>query len=229
MSNKLNILESKKLFREFNYLMSDVEFKNEFSREYGREFEKELKSMLNEEPIFKQACKDKFGNILDKPADAPNVNQSSTPGDVLNLELSDSTELVVFTGQTISSEPVIKLESDNQKLKDLYRKIVQKTHPDKVNSDALSEFYVRATEANKRGDILTIYAVSNELGIKFDISDEEITILRRQIHMIKLEQDNFEKSHFWVWANTKFDGKKKDIIKHFLFHNAPAVKNLFWT
>jgi hypothetical protein len=33
MAKKLNILESKKLFREFNYLMSDVEFKNDLVEE----------------------------------------------------------------------------------------------------------------------------------------------------------------------------------------------------
>ena len=119
--------------------------------------------------------------------------------------------------------------SDNQKMKDLYRKIVQKTHPDKVKSDALNEFYVRATEANKRGDILTIYAVSSELGIKFEMSDEEIEILRVQINTIKLQQLNFERSHFWVWANSKMKNKKNEVIKHFLFHNAPSVKVLFST
>ena len=221
MTNKLNVLESKKLFREFNYLMSDVEFKNEFSREYGQEFELEIRKILDEEPIIKQACKDIFGTQLDvdiAPADiAPAVN----------IELSDSTEIILFTGEKTSDEPIIKLESDNQTLKELYRKIVQKTHPDKINSDLLNDFYVRAVEANKRGDILTIYAISSELGIKFEISDEEVLVLRTQIQMIKLQQINFEKTHFWAWANSKQDIQRKEIIRHFLINNAPVVKSLF--
>jgi len=40
MSSKLNILESKKLFKEFNYLMSDVEFKENFTVEYSPVFER---------------------------------------------------------------------------------------------------------------------------------------------------------------------------------------------
>jgi len=220
MTNKLNVLESKKLFREFNYLMSDVEFKNEFSREYGQEFELEIRKILDEEPIIKQACKDIFGTQLDvdiAPTDiAPAVN----------IELSDSTEIILFTGEKTSDEPIIKLESDNQTLKELYRKIVQKTHPDKINSDLLNDFYVRAVEANKRGDILTIYAISSELGIKFEISDEEVLVLRTQIQMIKLQQINFEKTHFWAWANSKQDIQRKEIIRHFLINNAPVVKSL---
>ena len=222
MHNKLNILESKKLFKEFNYLMSDNEFKREFTREYGKEFEEDIRKILSEEPIFKQVCKDKFGDLLED-----SKNEEASEG--AKPELSDSTEIVVFTGQTITSEPLIKLEGDNQKMKDLYRKIVQKTHPDKVKSDALNEFYVRATEANKRGDILTIYAVSSELGIKFEMLDEEIETLRVQINTIKLQQLNFERSHFWVWANSKMKNKKNEVIKHFLFHNAPSVKVLFST
>lgn len=218
MANKLNILESKKLFREFNYLMSDVEFKNEFSREYGQEFEFELRKMLDEEPIIKQACKDIFGTQLD-------IDVTSAVD--ANIELSESTEIIIFSGDKTSDEPIIKLESNNQTLKELYRKIVQKTHPDKINSDVLNEFYVRAVEANKRGDILTIYAISSELGIKFEISDEEVVVLRAQIEMIKMQQINFERTHFWAWANSKQDVQRKEIIRHFLVNNAPVVKNLF--
>jgi len=227
MANKLNILESKKLFREFNYLMSDVEFKNEFSREHGQEFEGMLKQILAEEPILKQACKDKFGSLLDVPKDK--INEETVDGETQETiqGLSDSTEVIVFTGQKISSEPIIKLETDNQKLKDLYRKIVQKTHPDKVKSDVLSEFYVRATEANKREDIFTIYAISSELGIVFEISSNEIKALRRQLREIKLQQINFESSHFWAWANTETEGDRREILKHFLINNAPFVKSLF--
>lgn len=218
MANKLNILESKKLFREFNYLMSDVEFKNEFSREYGQEFELELRKMLDEEPIIKQACRDIFGTQLD-------IDVTSAVD--ANIELSESTEIIIFSGDKTSDEPIIKLESNNQTLKELYRKIVQKTHPDKINSDVLNDFYVRAVEANKRGDILTIYAISSELGIKFEISDEEVVALRAQIEMIKMQQINFERTHFWAWANSKQDIQRKEIIRHFLVNNAPVVKNLF--
>lgn len=224
MANKLNVLESKKLFREFNYLMSDVEFKNEFSREYGQEFELEIRKILDEEPIIKQACKDIFGTQLDVDI-TPTVEVH--PVIDINNEISDSTEVTIFVGDKISDEPIIKLESDNQTLKELYRKIVQKTHPDKINSDVLNDFYTRAVEANKRGDILTIYAISSELGIKFEISDEEVLVLRTQIQMIKLQQINFEKTHFWAWANSKQDMQRKEIIRHFLINNAPVVKSLF--
>ncbi|MEK6829524.1 MAG: hypothetical protein AABY15_05350 [Nanoarchaeota archaeon] len=220
MSNKLNILESKKLFKEFGYLMSDVEFKNEFIREYGHLFEGAMKTALYEEPILKQSCIDRFGDILSPK------KQDEKPIDE-HIEMSNSTDVVAFIGEKISEEPVIKLEPGNQKMKELYRKIVQKTHPDKVKSDALNEFYVKATSANKRGDIFAMYVICNELGIKFDVSDEEIIALKNHIHTIKTRQFNFERSHIWAWVYETNEGRKREIIRHFLINYAPHVSNLF--
>ena len=226
MSNKLNILESKKLFKEFNYLSSDIEFKNEFAREYGKGFEKALRKLLREEPIFKQACKDKFG-LNFSGATVSNIEPSKSPSKGPSKEPNNNLDVVIFTGSTISHEPIIKLGKDDQKLKHLYRKIVQLTHPDKIKSDALNELYVKAVDANKSGDILTIYSICNELGIKFNISDKEILILKRQIMLIKKQQSGFETSHLWLWVHAENPNKKLKLIKHFLLHNAPTVAVLF--
>jgi len=228
MSIKLNILESKKLFRELDYLMSDVEFKEEFAMEYSPKFEQSIIELLKEEPIIKQACKDKFGALLDEDKPKPKSDAvSGAVNDAVNDAVkSDSTDVVVFSGEPIQKK-IILLEGEPQKVKYLYRKIVQKTHPDRVNSDALHELYNKATKANKARDILTLYSICNELGIKFNITDNEIAALRNQNKKITLQQINFEKSHLWVWAHVE-DGQKKEVIKHFLLSNAPVVKRLFF-
>lgn len=231
MSIKLNILESKKLFREFNYLMSDVEFKEEFAVEYSPVFEEKLRGLLKDEPILKQACKDRFGKLLE-PDKEPDpvypegaVGDGTAPGPIL----SDCTDVIVYTGPKFTEEkqPVLFLEGDIQKIKHLYRKIVQKTHPDKVNSDALNELYNKATKANKNKDLLTLYSICNELGIKFNITDQEIMLIKNELHKIKMQQEIFEKSHLWLWANIENEVQKKEILKHFLLNNAPMVKGLF--
>ena len=220
MSSKLNILESKKLFKEFNYLMSDVDFKNEFIIEYAKSFEEDIRTALIEEPLLKQSCKDKFGDILN-----PNENLVQKE----EIVMSDSTDVIIFTGQTISYEPIIKLEHGNQKIKDLYRKIVQKTHPDKIKSDTLNEFYVKATEANKNGDILSMYSICNELRISFEISNEEVAGLKHQINIIKSHQFNFERGHMWAWVHEQNKDRKREIIRHLLINYAPSVATLFTT
>lgn len=225
MSKRLNILESKKLFKEFNYLLSDIDFKNEFQREYGGAFERELRRVLREEPIFKQACKEKFG--LGATGNTETINEIGGEANRETDEPEDSTDIVVFTGSTMANEPIIKVDMDDQKLKHLYRKIVQKTHPDKIKSESLNELYVKSTDAKKSGDILTIYSICNELKIKFNINDKEIAILKKQINFIKSQQRIFEGSHLWLWVHTNNEKRKKEIIKHFLLHNAPAVAILF--
>jgi hypothetical protein len=231
MSSKLNILESKKLFREFNYLMSDVEFKEEFAVEYSPIFEKCLRQLLSDEPILKQACKDRFGKLLEPDAEVEPAYPEGAGGDgtVPGPILSDRTDVVVYTGPKFTEEkqPSLFLEGDAEKIKHLYRKIVQKTHPDKVNSDALNELYNKATKANKRKDILTLYSICNELGIKFNITDKEVMLIKNELHKIKMQQEIFEKSHLWIWANIENETQKKEILKHFLLNNAPMVKGMF--
>jgi hypothetical protein len=208
--------------------MSDVEFKEEFAIEYAPKFENSLRRLLKDEPIIKQACKDKFGKLLEpdekKETKYPDGGSDSGPKPI--APQSDSTDVVVFSGEPIS-KTILILEGDEQKIKHLYRKIVQKTHPDKVNSDALHELYNKATKANKTKDILTLYSICNELGIKFNITDKEIAALRMQNEKIARQQINFEKSHLWIWAHVENDNKKKEVLKHFLLSNAPAVKGLF--
>jgi len=197
MSSKLNILESKKLFKEFNYLMSDIEFKNEFSKENGRLFEMDIRQLLDEDPLFKQLCKEKFGieNKEDEISAVKNYPPSGEASGEVNGEVnySDSTDVVLFTGNTISHEPTLKTDKDDPKMKHLFRKVTQKTHPDKV----------------------------------FNITDQEISMLRKQNELIKMQQKNFETSHLWLWAHAENLDKKKEIVKHFLLHNAPVVAVLF--
>ena len=65
MSSKLNVLESRKLLKELEYLISDIEFKNEFIMENNHAFEVAVKQFMREKPLIKQLCIEKFGSQLD--------------------------------------------------------------------------------------------------------------------------------------------------------------------
>ena len=113
-------------------------------------------------------------------------------------------------------------------MKKLYREVAQRTHPDKVKSDALNFLYNRATNANKRQDLLAMYSVCDELGINFHVSQKEIDAIKTRIKKIKLQQRVFENSHLWAWCEHEYDeNKRKKIIQHFLLNHAPTVKSLF--
>jgi len=227
MSSKLNLLESKMLLKEFNYLVSDIEFKNEFAMEYGTQFEIAVRQFLREKPLIKELCINKFGSKLNpdpKPSPSIESEKESEP-----INLSSGTDLIPFTGTPIEDdEDSLILEIDTDKIKKLYRDIVQKTHPDKVKSDALNGLYNRATTANKNQDLLSLYSICDELGIPFHVKQKEIDALNNRIKLIKSQQTFFESSHLWAWCKHEYDEpKRKDIIEHFLLNNAPAVKDLF--
>jgi len=223
MSDKLNILEQKKLLKEFSYLISDLEFKNEFAINYSRPFEIAIRQFLRERPIIKEICIEKFGDDL-KPEPKPEPEDSKQEP----IELSSETDIAVFTGELIKEDDSLILEFDEVKMKKLYREVAQRTHPDKVKSDALNFLYNKATNANKRQDLLAMYSVCDELGINFHVSQKEIDAIKSRIKKIKLQQRVFESSHLWAWCEHEYDeNKRKEIIQHFLLNHAPNVKGLF--
>jgi len=231
MSNKLNILESKKLFKELSFLTCDADFKNEISKEYGKSFERDIRIMIDKEPMIVQICRDRFGSLLNNPTGTTEnastiagTNAGSTTG--MNISASTSTDIVNFTGET-TYEAVIRLDKGDPKLKSIYRKIVQITHPDKVKSNALNKFYIKASDANRNGDILTLYSICNELNIDFEITKDEVNALRKRNQSIRVYHINFEQGHLWQWFYAKDETRKKAVVRHFLLNNAPAVKILF--
>jgi len=222
MSDKLNILESKKLLKEFKYLVSDIEFKNEYAMEYSRPFEIAVRQFLREKPIIKELCIDKFGSKLD-----PDPEEIKKEGEPIHIPISSETGVVLFAGEKTEEEGLI-LEIDVDKIKKIYREIVQKTHPDKVKSDALISLYNKAMDANKKQDLLTMYSICDELGIDFHVKQKEIDALKERITSIKTQQLFFERSHLWAWCENDYDEpKRKEIIQHFLLNCAPSVKGLF--
>lgn len=233
MSEKLNMLETKMLLKEFNYLISDIDFKNEFAMKYSKPFEVAIRQFLREKPFIKELCREKFGSLLDpdpEPKHNPESSGDSGPTPESEpTELSDETSLVPFEGEIIEDDVLI-LEFDESKMKKLYREVAQITHPDKVKSDALNSLYQRASDANKKQDMLGIYSVCDELGIQFHVSQRDIDSIKSTIKRIKIHQLTFERSHLWAWCENDYDeNKRKEIIQHFLLNHAPTVKGLFAT
>jgi len=233
MSLKLNLLESKKLLKEFNFLISDIEFKNEFAMEYSGQFEVAIRQFLREKPFIKELCRDKFGSLLDEPKPTAASNYTEDPSSQQTkkdpAETNSDTDVAIFTGELIElSDEVLFLEADEEKIKKLFRDIVQKTHPDKVNSDALNILYNKAVAANKKKDLLTTYSICDELGIEFNLKQREIDAIKIRIKEIKIQQTGFERSHLWAWCvNDEDENKRRDIIQHFLLNHAPTVRGLF--
>ncbi len=220
MARKLDTLENKKLIKEFNYLISDLEFKNEFAAENSKPFDVAIRQFLRENPMIKEMCINKFGSELDSPK-----KKETEPEPI---EMSSETGLMLFNKNLSEVDNSIVLEYDEYKMKKLYREVAQKTHPDKVKSDILNSLYSRASDANKNKDMLSIYSVCDELNISFHVSQKEVDDIKKRLELIKNQQRIFEGSHLWAWCENEYNkDKRKEIIQHFLLNYAPKVKALF--
>ena len=110
MKEKLKKLEIKKIFQEYNLLLVDDEYKKEMVNEYRAEFLTEIENKRRELGIEPESTK-----IEDEPK-------------AENMESSD-----------VIAEPIKTIihvdEETKKKLKKIYKEIVKKTHPDKINSE----------------------------------------------------------------------------------------------
>lgn len=229
MNSKLNELESIKLFKEFNYLKTDVEFKNEFQRVYGGLFDKELRKALREEPGLKERCIKKFGKLLESEEKQNNSTSEGGPTKPKQpAKLSESREIIISDKKTEEKEDIILIKStDTKKLKELYKKISKKTHPDKIKSDSLSSLYIKAKEARENRDIFTLYSICREIGIDYNISSEEIKHFKKIISNIKKQVQIYELGYIWAWGNANDDKIRRNLAIKFLENHAPQVKVLF--
>lgn len=118
-----------------------------------------------------------------------------------------------------SSEEVAESQESEQSQKDIpgwakktYRKIVLKTHPDKVmqdvtttdaQKDRLILLYREATESYQNSKYDTLAEVAAELDIEVEIPDQEMErALETKIKSLREEMKKIMKSVSWVWGTS---------------------------
>lgn len=106
-----------------------------------------------------------------------------------------------------------------KKIKDLYRKIVKITHPDKTNSEKLINHYINAKKYYEQNNLLELYLICIDLSIKVDLSDFKMEELVKSIEKKRSELNAVKKSYLWMWVNAKTDEDKNNIVKLFVYKN----------
>ena len=110
--------------------------------------------------------------------------------------------------------PLEPAEPKNKDLKMIYRKIVEKTHPDKTGDNSQADLFseaARAYENNNMGKLIEI-AAKTKVDIP-DIGEESIYILEDNIRKIQEEIKHKKATTAWGWYRSKNDKQKEDIIK----------------
>ena len=72
-------------------------------------------------------------------------------------------------------------DETKKRMKSMFRGIMKKTHPDKVQSEELVDIYIKSKEAYETNDILGLCFYANKLNIIVELSDMEIEILKDMI------------------------------------------------
>lgn len=107
-------------------------------------------------------------------------------------------------------------ESTKIKMKKIYREIVKITHPDKIDDVFLNLIYIESKEAYYHNDIMELFYICDNLGIGIEIDDSDILTFNRIIEDKKKKSKSVEQSYLWLWANSKSDEEKKEIVKLFV-------------
>ena len=154
--NRLQFLQTKKLFKELDYIESDFEYRNEIISEADSKFISKVNDFLEEHPELKELYENKVND---------RINQ------FIKSESCEEQQEDNFDEQK-------KLRDDKSpKVKKLYREIVKITHPDKSDKKSHNDIYVKATEYYDMNDKIGIYQISLQLGLDYQIDyNDEIEI-----------------------------------------------------
>ena len=121
-------------------------------------------------------------------------------------------------------------DEDNEEItkyadaKKLYRRISKITHPDKVESEVLTEYFSKASTAYGENDISSLYVIASSLNI--DVSDVDTEFISQELEKSTKEDaqksENMKGSLAWEWAMAETEEEKeiiKEIIKKHVENN----------
>lgn len=196
--NRLQYLQTKKLFKELEYMESDFEYRNEIISEADSDFITQVNNFLDHHPELKEIYDEKIDN---------HIQQS----------ILRNTEEVIELFESEIEEEIIPYEDPKlPKVKKLYREIVKLTHPDKVDKKSLNDLYLSATKYYDNNDKIGIYKICTELDIDYDLDDDDNQIIESKIEDLKRRIEFLESTFTWQWINTNGDKEKTEMLINYI-------------
>tara|TARA_R100000388_G_C7234170_1_gene156684 strand:- start:447 stop:986 length:540 start_codon:yes stop_codon:yes gene_type:complete len=107
-----------------------------------------------------------------------------------------------------------KIDTDvnEETIKDVYRKVAAKTHPDK--KDGNENEFKRLNQANKNKDFGTILEMADEYNIPIESSEFMMLEMAKQNKSIIQSIENMKLT--WAWHYVHLDGKNKEQFKKYV-------------
>lgn len=162
------------------------------------------------EPKIKKYMKDNYPEHYDSFFKTNEPKGISDPEDENNNDISNQKT---------------KSANKNKDLKILYRKIAEKTHPDKTGDNSKADIFSAATTAYDSEDIAKILEIAGGLNIEVpNLSPESILLLNNNIKKVSDLIEVKKQSAAWHWYESGDDDLKKEaLIKIILKHKGIIV------
>jgi hypothetical protein len=106
----------------------------------------------------------------------------------------------------------IKNEKTKDKIKQIYRSIAKKTHPDRTTNEDYIKKYIEATFAHDSNNLFDLYLIANELEIKVEFDQSDFEMLAEIIKKKKKEISSLEGSFVWLFINAPNEEEKEKIV-----------------
>ena len=206
--SRLKQLEVKKLLKELDFIESDFNYKNEIVFEADSEFIKSVNDLLEKHPMLKE--------VIDKKN---NKRVDSLFSDIIKEALDKDNEVLEeeeLVEEFINEEVVIEIDPREVKMKKLYRDIAKLTHPDKIVSEKLNDLYLKSTKFYKNSDITGIYYICDELGITYEIDDEDNEMIINKINSLKNRISFMESTLTWRWYHSENEKETEQIVLSYI-------------
>ena len=198
--NKLKDLEIKKLLKELDFIEMDYEYRSEVVSEADSEFMNSINNFLSKNPELKEIYDKKVTDRIEK-----------TINEVKQKEVDKSTQSDNIEDDFNQDSIDDIISEKTPEVKKAYRDIVKLTHPDKVKDKRLNDFYIKSTDLYNNNDKIGLYKICDELGISYDIDENDTEIIEDKINTLKRKINFLESTFTWKWFNTK-DEKLRDRI-----------------
>lgn len=201
-------LQAKKLLMDLKYWKEEFNIKKEIVNTLDILFNKEIENYLKDHKEAKEKWDDHLDSLntridsLVKKEDVSveteeNENENDEDGGVKSNEIEKKPK-----------------EQKDPFLKQLYREIVKKTHPDKnknLNKKELedkTEIYKECTKAYDEDNVIDLLYHANNLNVDFDLKDTKIiNDLENSLDGIKSKSTFIENTYTWKWYNADKDLK----------------------
>lgn len=194
LMDKLRKLEINKLIRELEYIESDYEYKSEVLQSADVEFLNSVNKIVSSHPELKQ--------IYDERTKQYQLNQFDDVESEEDLNVDEK-------------EEDLNVDEKDPRLKNIYRNIVKKTHPDKVGDDDLKNIYIESTKFYESNDIVSLYRICDNLRIEYDFDDNDYSAIQNKIQNIKRKIQFLESTFTWMWLNADTN-KKEEVVLDFV-------------